>query len=69
MKVWTCNDHAGHYPVGTASVVIAGDEETARSLLAAELDRRGLNPERFTLVPMPWPVENGVVRVLDDGNY
>lgn len=67
MRVWTCNDHDGHWPVGTASVVVAPDEGTARSLLAAELATRGLDADRFTLVELE--TDGLAVRVLRDGDY
>jgi len=51
LRLWTCTDHATHYPVGGASVVVAETEEAARELLRAALSADGLDPddEPFTL--------------------
>lgn len=68
VRVFTCIDHDGHYPVGVASVVAAPDEEQARALLAAELRTFGLKPERgFTLQALDLSMPR--VRVLNDGGY
>ena len=42
MNVWTCVDFRGHWPVGTAAVVIAPTAFEARRILMAELERKGL---------------------------
>jgi hypothetical protein len=42
MKVFTCQDHDYHYPVGVASVVIAPNVEEARKALDKQLLKRGL---------------------------
>jgi hypothetical protein len=68
MKVFVCTDHAGHYPVGVCSVVIANDEQEARELLTAELKSHGLSTEEpFTL---RW-INSEAPRafVLLDGDY
>ncbi len=50
MKVWTCTDHDGHWPVGVASVVVADTEDQARELLKAEIKEHGLDHHKpFTL--------------------
>lgn len=68
MNVYTCNDHDGHWPVGTASVVVAKDEAEARDLLRRVLKDQGLNPnEPFTLKLLETTAP--VVRVLCDGDY
>lgn len=41
LRVFACNDHVGHYPVGTASVIVATDEPTARDLLCQAITERG----------------------------
>lgn len=67
-RVFVCTDHAGHYPVGVASVIIADSEVQARGLLEEELRTRGLNPdEPFTLQEVT-STDPRVV-VLNDGNY
>lgn len=42
MKVFTCNGFSGHYPVGTAAVIIANTKHEAVKLLGEELARIGL---------------------------
>jgi hypothetical protein len=50
LNVYTCTDHAGHWPAGVASVVVAETEDMARDLLAAELKTHGLDETKpFTL--------------------
>ena len=49
MQVYTCKDHAGRWPVGACSVVVAWDETQARELLAAALKADDLDPDGFTL--------------------
>ena len=75
MRVFTCDDFKGHYPVGTAAVVVASDIAEARKLLDAELASRGLpqhdgHPSRPT-VPTLTQVYTSKPRViiLCDGNY
>jgi len=66
MKVWTCNTFWGHWPVGTAAVVIAETEADARALLDAEIRRGGLRGLRADDVLVP--LSSGA-RVLRDGDY
>ena len=67
MKVWTCNDHNGHY-VGVASVVVADDERHARALLKAELVKQGLDPNvPFTLNPLD--MNTAMAYVIQNGDY
>lgn len=70
MKVWTNNKFTGHYPVGTAAVVLAENAEAAAFYLALELEKWGLKaedskPEDFKEIPQ----KLGQVRILCDGNY
>jgi hypothetical protein len=68
MRVWTCTDHAGHWPVGAASVVVAPDEATARRLLGAALASQGLSDEDgFTLDEIDLTTPAAIV--LQDGDY
>lgn len=67
MKVWTCDDFTGHYPVGTAAVVVAQSEADARLLLIDACRARGLVIEDFTVKPLDSSVARAVV--LCDGNY
>lgn len=70
LKLFVCTDHAGYWPVGTASVVLAQDEAAARSLLDDALANRNLATSEavpYTLheVSMTDPL----VLVLRDGDY
>lgn len=54
MKIWTNTEFEGHYPVGTAAIVIADTQEQASILLNEELPKYGLaptaNPSQFILL-------------------
>ncbi|MFD2116352.1 hypothetical protein ACFSTH_08295 [Paenibacillus yanchengensis] len=67
MKVFTCNDHRGHYPVGAASVIIAEDEQQARLLLSDELVQNGLDDKYFTLQEIDSSFPKATI--LLDGQY
>jgi hypothetical protein len=69
MRVFTSDDFAGHWPVGTAAVVVAPDEAAARVLLLAELATHGLadQPRGFTLRELDTVVPAAVV--LNNGDY
>ena len=68
LRVFTCTDHAGHYPVGVASVVVASSEAEARELLDAELREHGLNPDEGYSLREINP-EKPKAFVLLDGDY
>lgn len=67
MQVFVCTDHKGHYPVGTASVVIAENERQAYRLLETGLQQVGLADEAFTLKQVDITTPKAIV--LCDGNY
>jgi hypothetical protein len=68
LKLFICTDHSGFYPVGTASIIIAPDEEEARKLLDAALTARGLFPiEYYTLQEVD--LDKPTAYILRDGNY
>jgi hypothetical protein len=68
MKVFTCDDHAGHYPVGVASVIVAIDEASAVELLTEELYSQGLDPTLgFTLQELDLRVPKALV--INNGDY
>ena len=50
MKVFVCNDHAGWWPVPTASVVVAEDEGRGYQLLKRKLkEDYNIDDDTFTL--------------------
>jgi hypothetical protein len=68
MKVWTCNDHETHWPVGGASVVVAETEDHARHLLTMALAADGLrNIQHFTLKELDLSKASAVI--LCNGEY
>ena len=68
MKFYTNNVFRGHYPVGTAAVVVAKSEEQAAELLNMALRDVGLEP---TADPedMEWVDIYPQVKILCDGGY
>lgn len=42
MRVFYCNDFTGHWPVGTAAVIVAKDAGEAETLLRLALEADGL---------------------------
>jgi hypothetical protein len=67
MKLFTCNDHNGHWPVPTASVVIAKSKDEARKMLTKELKSRNIEDFDFTLTEINQNKKQ--VIVLSDGEY
>lgn len=73
MNIYTCTTFKGHWPVGTAAVVIASDEAQGAALLAQELVRVGL-PQVVSESALKrlCGAANGTragVLVLNDGEY
>lgn len=65
--IFVCTDFKGRWPVGTAAVIEAEDERTARRLLADELERAGLvQDENYPPSVKPFA---GPVEILNDGDY
>lgn len=68
MKLWTNNKFTGHYPVGTAAVVVADTAQEAADFLNLFLAEAGIEQceaEQFEEMPFA----DGQVRILNDGNY
>lgn len=69
LKVFTCTDFTGHWPVGVAAVVFANSQEQAAELLAERLALNGL-PQ--TIVPAAMEerdISSPAVMILRDGDY
>lgn len=66
MRVFTCNDFTGHWPVGTAAVVVAEDKEAAKKLLTAKLKAAGL---KFDGNLREVNIHMAEATILNDGNY
>lgn len=69
MNVYTCNDFPGHWPVWTAAVVVAPNEEFARGLLATEMTKRGLMSGWQTCTLVLLNVSEPQAIILRDGDY
>lgn len=68
-KVYSNTQFAGHYPVGTAAIVVAESPEQAAQFLEDELKKHGLH-EKVKVEDMKLvPLKVGFVDVLCDGNY
>lgn len=69
MKVYTNNKFTGHWPVGTAAVVVAESESQATAILNAKLEEMGLpgDAEQKDMSVLGTRAES--VRILCDGNY
>ena len=69
MKIYTNTSFKGHYPVGTAAVVVAKDKKEAARLLSIELSKiglvQGVASEDMEKVTTTKPA----VMVLNDGDY
>jgi hypothetical protein len=66
LRLFATNDFRGHYPVGSAAVVIAENMEEARVALSSELAKGGLKlraddkvVEIDLTVPSVWIMNNG----------
>lgn len=72
MRLFTCTDHKGHWPVGTASIVLASNEAEARSLLDRKLYENNLilNGETTHYTLNEVSLEDGPKAIiLNDGDY
>lgn len=67
MKLYTCTDHEGHYPVGTASIVIADDICEAKQLLLRELSKIGIDEPDLSLEEVTLNKKQAII--LNDGDY
>lgn len=70
MRVYTCTDFTGHYPVGTAAVVIAPNRKRAVELLEKELKNIGLEQKVNPLSLIVLSIRAGkTCIVLRNGDY
>ena len=70
MRVWYATGFPGHWPTGTAAVVVADDGRQAHEMLADKLAEEGLpRPEygSYTMAELDTNVEGA--RLLVDGDY
>lgn len=69
MKVWTCNTFAGHWPVGTAAVIVAPTELEALHLLDEAIQAQGLKPLREHDKLVELSTDSQRVSILCNGDY
>lgn len=69
MKVWTCNDFEGHWPVGAAAVVVAETEEQAKDLLDFALSVEGLGRQEDGYTLKTLDINKPEAIVLVNGDY
>lgn len=69
MKVYTCNTFRGHYPIGSAAVVVADSAQLAAAQLETELNTMGLDQRVTEWQMIELMCDQPTVRVLVDGNY
>jgi hypothetical protein len=70
MKIFTNTEFYGHYPVGSSALIVAKDVESAKKLLAGELEKIGLAGQKlddsgFVEVDPSSPI----AIILNDGDY
>lgn len=68
MKVFTAN-FRGHYPVGSAAVIVAKNHSRAVVLLLNELEKQGLAQTLEDITVVALPIDKEGVAILVDGNY
>lgn len=69
MKVWINTKFVGHYPVGTSAVVVAKTAKSAAGYLERELTTHGLSQKIDPSDMECLLVAEGIVRVLQNGDY
>jgi hypothetical protein len=69
LKVYVCTDHDYFWPLGTASVVLAVDEEEARRMLDDRLQARRLKPHEGKPYTLREITGQPGAYILCDGNY
>lgn len=69
LKVYTCDSFTGHYPVGTAAVIVAMNERDASAFLNLALMQQGLpsdvQSEQMTEVDIS--MQQAII--LNNGDY
>lgn len=72
MKVFSITGFNGHYPIGTAAIVVAKDERHACQLLSAELADQGLGtvlPTDTGLKIVQIKTHEPLAIITHNGNY
>lgn len=69
MKLYTNTTFKGYYPIRTAAVVIAENEEEAAKKLIQHLELIGLPQPEGRVMPEQMLLATNTVTILHDGNY
>jgi hypothetical protein len=69
LGVFVCNQFTGHYPVGTAAVVVAKDQAHAAEILNQQLRLQGLPGDADANMMALVMQKSPQVVILCDGNY
>lgn len=70
MKIYTTTEFTGHYPVGTAALVVAEDRQQAAEVLNRQLQGLGLPGDASPDSMVPVIVgEAAFARILCNGDY
>jgi len=69
MKVFTCTGFDGHYPVGTAAVIVDESAEAALQQLNDSLVAKGLVGDATIDMIVPVKTRTRACTILLDGNY
>ncbi len=68
MKVFSCTDFVGKWPVGTSAVVVAETLELAELQLKRELEAMGF-PQVMPMELVEIHTDQSSVHILQDGDY
>jgi len=69
MSVFDTNDFRGHWPVGTAAVIVARNLDEAYVLVSKQLCEMGLATTNEDFSVKELPTDRAHVVVLQDGDY
>lgn len=69
MNVYTCTDFSGHWPVGTAAVIVAPNIKMARDKLHEVLKANGLAQDVATCTLHKLSLTQAGCVILNDGDY
>lgn len=69
LKIYTCNNFTGHWPVPTAAVVIAENQEDAAGILSIQLNAEGLQQDVYPDQMVELYTDQKRVILLSKGDY
>lgn len=69
LKIYVCTNFLGHYPVGTAAVIVANNRLHAEDMLRQTLKQRGLKQDDHVLTLTRIDTLHKNITILHDGDY